>query len=214
MTTKISLKSYQKTLIGFTIFCLLFLWVRNGIQLNHKYNFLVWNIFLGFVPYVFALVTKLFLSKLNKIVVIGLAFLWFLFYPNAPYMITDFIHVQANSSIAVYEALLIFSFAMLSLFYGFYSLKLIEKSLLSHVGKTTVNTVIVLAILLSSFGLYLGRVLRLNSWDVFSNFFETMKTILDHLFPVTKNPVTYLMIILFSLIQYFLLNLIQNIDNE
>lgn len=212
MNTTFKIQSYIKWLSIFTVFCLLYLVIRNGVAHNKTYNFLVWNAFLGLVPFLVALGTYFFRNKLGKVPVLLLSGLWLLFYPNAPYMITDFIHVNPESKIVVYEALLIFSFAMLSLFYGFYSLKLIEKILQVHYKAVTVKIITWLAILLSSFGLYLGRVLRLNSWDVFTDFFGTMKVIFEHLFPITKNPVTYLMIILFTSIQIILLNLIQDID--
>jgi uncharacterized membrane protein len=153
-------------------------------------------------------------KKLNNFWLISGTSLWLLFYPNAPYMITDFIHVQAESGSVIYDALLIFSISMLSLFYGFYSIKLIQKVLLSHITKTKTNTIIAVSLLLSSFGIYLGRILRLNSWDVFTEPIKTIGVIFDHLFPITKNPVTYVIIILFTLIQWFLFNLMQEIDAE
>ncbi|MCG8701836.1 MAG: DUF1361 domain-containing protein [Bacteroidales bacterium] len=214
MTIKQVFKPYIKTLALFTLFCLCFMFIRNKVEQNNEYNFLIWNLFLGFVPFMVAWPTFLFQAKLNKVMVFVLAILWLLFYPNAPYMITDFIHVHDQSKFVIYDALMIFSFAMLSLFFGFYSLKLVQKMLLVYYNTIIVKLIVALAILLSSFGIYLGRILRLNSWDVFTHFGETMSTIFEHLFPITKNPVTYLMIFLFSIIQYILLNLIQNIDHE
>lgn len=104
---------------------------------------------------------------------------------------------------------LFFSISMQSLFFGFYSLRLMESILIQRASKLLVNTFIFSSILLSSFGIYLGRVLRLNSWDVFSSPLKTMDLIFNHLFPVSQNPTTYSMIILFTFIQLILLSLIQ-----
>ncbi len=208
------LKPYIKALAFFTIFCLLFLLIRNVVEHNSKYNFLVWNLFLGFVPFAVAWFAYLYRKQLKPVYIYLISAFWLLFYPNAPYMITDFIHIQSSSSYAVYDDLLIFSFSMLSLFYGFYSLKLTEILLSGVLKKAKVKLIVNLALLLSSFGIYLGRVLRLNSWDIFTDFIPTMKKILDHLFPPWKNPVTYIMIILFTIIQWLLISLIQDIDSE
>lgn len=207
-------KKYIQTLFYFSLFCFAFLLVRNYFEQNTQYNFLTWNLFLGFIPFVIALILQKFSKGLQKFWLLAGTCLWLLFYPNAPYMITDFIHVQASSTDVIYDALLIFSFSMLSLFFGFYSLKLVQKVISERTTKFITNAVIAASLLLSSFGIYLGRILRLNSWDVFTNFIETFKLIFDHLIPVSKNPVTYLIIILFTAIQWFLLNLMQNIDNE
>jgi uncharacterized membrane protein len=190
------------------------LFIRNLVEHNNEYNFLLWNLFLGFVPFLFALLINIFHTNLKKPLIIAGVLLWLLFYPNAPYMITDFIHVHSSSSYVVYDALLIFSFSMLSLFFGFYSIKLIEKTLYTYFNTKLVNIITIIALLLSSFGIYLGRILRLNSWDIFTHFIQTMQEILNHLFPPTKNPVTYLMIFLFTIIQWLMLNLIEKINNE
>ena len=118
------------------------------------------------------------------------------------------------STLVLYDALLIFSFSILSLFFGFYSLKLIEKILTGFYKTHYIKLISFSALVLSSFGVYLGRVLRLNSWDFFTNFYGTLQNMFDHLFPVTKNLVTYIMVILFTIIQWLLINLIQDIKDE
>jgi len=65
---------------------------------------------------------------------------------------------------------------------------------------------------LSSTGIYLGRILRLNSWDFFTHPIKTLQVIFNHLFPVTKNPSTYLVIFLFSIIQFILLIMMKDFD--
>lgn len=205
--------AYVKILILFTIFNALFLFARNLAAGNSDYNFLLWNLFLGFLPMAFAT-----LSRDEKIfrsgpLFFGAGFLWLLFYPNAPYMITDLIHVDNATGSVLYDALMIFSFAMQSLFFGFFSLKLMEATVLERYGKGATKTFLYLSILLSSFGIYLGRILRLNSWDVFTHPLQTAGEILSHLFPIGANVSTYAMIFVFTMIQILLFESMKDLEN-
>ena len=205
-------RNYLFVLVLFTAFDLLALFLRNAYAQNSTYNFLMWNLFLAFVPLGLAWITYYVADKWSTLVVVLLSFSWLLFYPNAPYMISDLIHVNDSSPIVLYEALLLFSFAMLALFYGFYSLKIIHLVFKFRMGTLMANVVIWVCIILSSTGIYLGRILRLNSWDIFTHPLRLLQTIFDHLFPVTKNPSTYLVIFLFSVIQFILLIMMKDFD--
>jgi uncharacterized membrane protein len=101
---------------------------------------------------------------------------------------------------------------MLALFYGFYSLKIIHLVFKFRMSKLMANLVIWICIILSSAGIYLGRILRLNSWDFFTHPIQILQTIFNHLFPITKNPTTYLVIFLFSIIQFMLLIMMKDFD--
>jgi len=205
-------RNYLVVLVLFTAFDLLALFIRNVYARNTTYNFLIWNLFLALVPLGLAWITYYVLNKSSTLVLVLLSFTWLLFYPNAPYMISDLIHVNDTSPIVLYEALLLFSFAMLALFYGFYSLKIIHLVFKFRMGTLMANVVIWMCIILSSTGIYLGRILRLNSWDIFTHPLTLFKTIFDHLFPVTRNPSTYLVIFLFSIIQFILLIMMKDFD--
>jgi len=205
-------RNYLVVLTLFTAFDLLALFIRNAYTQNSTYNFLMWNLFLAFVPLGLAWITYYVAGQRSTLLVVLLSFSWLLFYPNAPYMISDLIHVNENSPIVLYESLLLFSFAMLALFFGFYSLKIIHLVFKFRMGTLMANVVIWICIILSSTGIYLGRILRLNSWDLFTHPLKLFHTIYDHLFPVTKNPSTYLVIFLFSIIQFILLIMMKDFD--
>ncbi len=192
-------------LIIVTIINLIILFIRNKVTTDTTYNFLLFNLFLGFLPLLFAFILYQFSAKLKTWMVIAGSFIWLLFYPNAPYMLTDFIHVNAQSTSVIYDALIIFSISILSLFYGFYSLKIIHLIWYSRYNRKVANVVVLFSILLSSFGIYLGRILRLNSWDLFTKPFKVMADIFGHLWPVSDNPSTYYIILLFSVIQVIFL---------
>ena len=121
-----AIKSYLYPLALFLTFNLIVLLIRDLVIETNLYNFLLFNLFLGFLPILVAFILTLSYKKLSRFWIIVFVLVWLIFYPNAPYMITDLIHVNAESSYVIYDALIIFSFAMLSLFFGFYSIKMVQ----------------------------------------------------------------------------------------
>ena len=99
---------------------------RIFIAENYFLLFLVWNLFLAFVPWLIS--STLYLSKNNnKIIFIVFMTIWLLFFPNALYIVTDFIHLKtAASTMRWYDLILLFSYSFAGLFYGFVSLDFIE----------------------------------------------------------------------------------------
>ena len=93
--------------------------------------------------------------------------LWLIFFPNAPYMLTDFIHLGKSESAPVwYDALMLSSFAWTALLLGFASLYLVQLVARRVVGLAWSWVGVAGALALASFGVYLGRFVRFNSWDV------------------------------------------------
>nr|MBK9651453.1 DUF1361 domain-containing protein [Bacteroidota bacterium] len=205
-------KNYLIVLALITVFNIIVLYARNAFVGDTTYNFLRWNLFLALVPLLVAVMLQYFLPRVNKwIIAIGCC-VWLLFYPNSPYMISDLIHVDKTDSIILYDTLIIFSFSMLAIFYGFYSLKIIHLIFAKWMSIAKANMLIIFCIVLSSFGIYLGRVLRLNSWDIFHNPMGVFHTVIDHLFPFSKNPTTYAIIFIFSTIQFILLIMMKDMN--
>jgi uncharacterized membrane protein len=205
--------NYLLLLGAVTGFNLLLLAIRSAFVSMPDFHFLLWNLFLAFLPMLFAWLAFLFVHNINTIFTLLLMLLWLLFYPNAPYMISDMIHTDPGSRYVLYDAMILFSFAILALYYGFYSLKIIHRLLLLKVARKTALLLIILSIIFSSAGIYLGRVLRLNSWDFFTRPLYVGKLIFTHLLPVNKNPTTYVIIFLFSAIQFILLLLARDLDD-
>jgi uncharacterized membrane protein len=67
----------------------------------------------------------------------------------------------------MYDIFLLFVSAAAALLMGLYSLSHMEKMLLLKFSKKVTNILIAIIILFTSFGMYLGRFLRFNSWDLF-----------------------------------------------
>ena len=137
---------------------------------NTSFIYILWNILLAFVPFFISSILVLNTNKGNIIkpfFIIGFI-LWFIFLPNAPYVITDFIHLGRIHIVPVmYDIFLLFTSAAVSLLMGLYSLSHMEKILLLKFSKKVTNIFIAIIILFTSFGMYLGRFLRFNSWDLF-----------------------------------------------
>jgi uncharacterized membrane protein len=133
-----------------------------------QYFFLVWNLFLAWLPFLFALVVVGF--RRNQVMLGMFGLLWLLFFPNTSYLVTDLIHLHHTDIIPVwYDAFMLFAFALTGLMLGLLSLYFVHAVVRSYAG-TAVGWLFVLAVtVLGGVGVYIGRFMRWNSWDVFTN---------------------------------------------
>jgi uncharacterized membrane protein len=130
------------------------------------YRFLVWNLILAWVPFALALAAYDRARRRIDVGVVVMGVLWLLFFPNAPYMLTDFIHLQSSPTAPLwYDALMLSAFAWTGLLLGFASLYLMQMVWRRAVGPGWSWLGVVAALALASFGVYLGRFVRFNSWD-------------------------------------------------
>ena len=161
--------SFQKALFAFLGFIGLLIAVRIFYTGSKLYLFLVWNIFLAWVPFIISSgFAKLSNKATWKQVLIFCC--WLAFFPNALYIVTDLIHLEIESSVPKwFDAVLLFSASVAGLMMAFISLYkaevFLEKTRLSKFRPA----LIFLILFLGSFGVYLGRFLRWNSWDIISN---------------------------------------------
>ncbi|MEO6287989.1 MAG: DUF1361 domain-containing protein [Dyadobacter sp.] len=141
------------------------------ILFNSPVDFsLDWNLFLSWIPLIIAFsadsLSKRFESNVFLLTILSLA--WIAFLPNAPYMITDLAHltVDYQRDLTWHDIIMLFSYAEVSLFNGLVSLYWIHRSWRRVFEKRTANILLVISLPLAGFGVYLGRVRRMNSWDV------------------------------------------------
>jgi uncharacterized membrane protein len=164
--------------------CVLLFALRVAISGRTFYSYLVWNLALAAVPYAVAATGSSLLSRAREggwrtAAAVATATLWLVFYPNAPYIFTDFIHVinrtypraSATEWLGVtaltwYDLLMNAAFAFLGHFIGLVSMWIVQASFARTWGKWPARSLVGVAIFLSGFGIYLGRFSRLNSWDV------------------------------------------------
>jgi len=154
-----------------TAVCLGLLALR--ITYSHRlvYTYLAWNLFLAWLPMVCALAAYNAgkrRGRLSWLVVAGCALAWLLFFPNAPYLLTDILHLQPRADAPLwFDLVLLLAFAWTGFFLGLVSLVLMQ-ALVRRAAGAAASWTFALAVLgLSGFGIYLGRFLRWNSWDVF-----------------------------------------------
>jgi len=138
--------------------------------------FLIWNLILAYIPfYLSFIINRGGLSKSIKIVLLGV---WLLFFPNAPYLVTDLIHLHKSSSpILAFDVVLLFVFAFVGIYLAVKSASEIQSWISSILGKVFSKICMGVFFLLSGFGIYLGRNERWNSWDLFTKPFQLMREI-------------------------------------
>jgi uncharacterized membrane protein len=165
--TQFLLALLQATVVTIGLFVVRVL--RNG---NGDYNYLAWNLFLAWLPLLFALwLTRILRTKLwSSWEGLGVSALWLLFLPNSFYMISDFIHLHGIATVdLLFDAVMFTAFIYLGLTLGFSSLYLVHLELKKRFNALRSAGFIGGVLLLASFAIYLGRDLRWNSWDVLTN---------------------------------------------
>jgi len=138
---------------------------------NARYGLLLWNLFLAWLPLVFALLAcRLAASRGLRDWRFGAAAAaWLVFFPNAPYIFTDVVHLPLSYWAHYWVDLaVILICAVTGLVLGFVSLFLLQSLVTRRWGRTAGWGFVGAVSALSGFGIFLGRFLRFNSWDVFA----------------------------------------------
>ncbi|MDD2418739.1 MAG: DUF1361 domain-containing protein [Oscillospiraceae bacterium] len=135
-----------------------------------------WNLFLAVLPLVFSMLVGFAIQNNRKGFAAMAGILWLLFFPNAPYMITDIIHLHLFEysgtsgfvqNMVGWSWLLYVSMGiLLGITTGMMSMELIYQRLVQRKGRKAAYTSVLVISLLSGYAIFVGRFLRLNSWDV------------------------------------------------
>jgi uncharacterized membrane protein len=169
---------------------------------NLAYGFLIWNLFLAWLPLVFAVLAceKFERSSARNRLFLGFAGAWLLFFPNAPYIFTDLVHLTSRNFYAHFwvDLTLILSCALTGLVLGFVSLYLMQSMVRRLVGPLASWGFIAGVAALSGFGIYLGRFQRFNSWDVLLKPLQLTAGIGHWLANPLAHPTTYAFPALFA----------------
>ncbi len=197
--------SFNKLLVGWIIFIGGLIACRIYFTGELLFIFLIWNLFLAWIPFYTS--TKLQQLKNQPWAQYAVLLIWLLFFPNSLYIITDLIHVgRATGAPKWYDATLLFSAALLGLLLAFVSLYQVEKFLQRKMNPQLVNAFVILILFLGSFGVYLGRFLRWNSWNILNKPLDLFISIGDRILNPIVNwytwGVTCMLTILFFLIYY------------
>jgi len=183
-----------------TALCLLLVGLRVHVTAKVTFVFLVWNLFLALIPYLVSTLLVVYHQRIRNTALIILPLLiWLCFFPNAPYILTDLFHLKQRPGVPYwYDLALILFFAWNGLMVGYASLFDIQ-SVLSQRFNATIGWLAALASLaLAGFGIYLGRYLRWNSWDVISSPEPLIRDISNRIVDPMSYPHTYGVTIIFS----------------
>lgn len=172
------------------LFSLLLLGARMFYTHELTFIFLAWNLFLAFVPY---FISQWLTNKptwiVNKWTFVPLFIAWMLFIPNSFYIITDLFHIHYHSGDVPlwFNLLLILSFAWNGLIMGVLSVRQMEKIMQLLWGREHELLFLYPIMWLNALGVFIGRYLRFNSWDIITNPFSLVMNIID----ILIHPVVY-----------------------
>lgn len=170
MKTNFLTKTFSRHYVLFAMaaFCVALLLVRAKITQSIFFFFLIWNLFLAYTPLG---VTSIMRQQSNMMKrwywFYPALLLWLVLLPNAPYIITDFVHLKKETNVPVwFEVLLIASFSVCGMLFGLASMK----DMFSMIAKRSSQRIAWVAMgvfsILCGFGMYVGRFLRYNTWDI------------------------------------------------
>lgn len=123
----------------------LYVYERSGIFIHRA---IVWNVFLALLPYLFMTLFFAAQQRRHHLGMLAAFLCWLLLFPNVPYLITDFIHISPLTFYIFQETGSVYVRELLPW------LELLHLAVGIFLG------------IMSSYGVYLGRFLRLNSWDI------------------------------------------------
>jgi len=193
------------TLTASSLVSVVLLVIRMVVAGNGRFGFMVWNLFLAWLPVVFALGFRLNITKhrLQSWQNILLLFLWLGFLPNSFYLMSDLIHLQSSGEASVlYDIAMMMSFIINGLILGYISVYIVHVQLLKKLSDRAVLAFLAFVFFACGFAIYLGRYLRWNTWDIIVNPFG----ILFDLSERVVNPVLHIQTYIVTLTFFVLLS--------
>ena len=170
-------------------------------------SWMKFNISLALIPVLLAWLAYFIKNRILKIL---LLIVWLIFIPNTIYIVTDILHlIKQSNNVGIFVGIILYIqysiFLSLGLLTYVLSLYPIEKILKKHYKKqkTNINILLITINFLIGFGIVLGRVHRLNSWDLILE----LQKVLDATREIAFSPSMILLAVLFGLLSnlvYFL----------
>jgi uncharacterized membrane protein len=188
------------SLAGLSVLVVAMVAVRVVYSGNSYYNSLVWNLFLAWIPFGLAIVVyDGFRRGAGRAQLWSAGILWLLFFPNAPYIVTDLKYLQEWTGAPIwFDVVLVCAAAWCGLLLGFMSLYLMQAVVRRTVGAVNAWLFVLAVLTVSSFGIYLGRFQRWNSWDVFTQPERLAVNIWTQLTQPHEHPKTVAVTVLFT----------------
>lgn len=156
------------------------------------FKFLIWNLFLAWLPFVFSMAAhELDKRKIGGLLVFPLGIAWLLFFPNAPYIMTDLVHLMMRKKLYFvggtvqsrfwYDLVMLLLFTWSGWLTGFFSLYQFQAVIYRKSNLMFSWIFVLFACGLGGYGVLLGRVYRLNSWDVLTDRHQLYQLVMDSL---------------------------------
>lgn len=165
------------------------------------YVFLLWNLFLAFIPYAISHWLSLHIRVIENKWKLGMTLMiWLLFIPNTFYILTDLFHLtEIESAPKWFDLLLLLSFAWNGLLFGIVSIRKIEIILHIISGRWFSFFIVFVVMWLNALGIYIGRFLRYNSWDIIAHPFSLFSEMFQVLVFPFDNKMEWVMISCYAL---------------
>ena len=126
--------------------------------------FLAWNLTLAWIPWVCSTIAST-ARRPSSVLIAGAV--WIAFLPNAPYLVTDFLHLSLRAPIPLwYDIALLACFAWSGCLLAIVSLRAMHELVAKRFGALVGWGFVAASAGLSGLGIYIGRFLRWNSWDL------------------------------------------------
>jgi len=181
-------KAVTRALLLATGICILLLALRGARLGDLRWGAFVWNLFLAWMPLIFArmLCGELDRPGRRRWLLGGLFVAWFLFFPNAAYIVTDLIHLKTRPPVPRwFDYILITAYAWTGLFLCYTSLRLLHARVQQWWGWQIGWTFATGMLAAGSFGIYVGRFFRWNSWDMIFRPWSTLRDLAKFTHPGT-----------------------------
>jgi uncharacterized membrane protein len=203
----------DRLLIASTLFSCLLVVLRVIHTHSLQFIWMGWNLFLAYLPYLLS--TWLTVKQPRRLFLLILSIVWLLFIPNTFYILTDLFHLidrRHPHSPEWYDLALIFSFAWNGLLLGVLSIRQMEKLLLPARAALRSHFFLYPTMFLCALGVYIGRYLRYNSWDVLSNPLALTVDILGMIIHPLRNGSAWTMIACYTVLLCFVYNMLKKMS--
>lgn len=190
-----NLQSLWRNVLGVLLFlstaASLMLLLRFFVTGSTRFSFLLWNLFLAWLPALISLWFTRPRKEFHRVLAACLFIFWLFLLPNTFYILSDFVHLRASGDINIlFDAVLLFSFSAIGFLLGLLSLGIMHLWIRRYIGERLALGAMYVIIYLCSFAIYLGRYLRWNSWDIFTNPLGLLVDVSDRVIAPLDHPRT------------------------
>jgi uncharacterized membrane protein len=170
---------------------------------SFRYWFMLWNLALAWTaPFIaWLLIERLKRASWRHWSNIALTVLWIGFLPNSFYMVSDLIHVRPTGEVSIiFDAVLFSSFIFNGFVAGYIGSYFVHRELIRRRGEMKAYAMIIGVFALASYAIYLGRVLRWNTWDAIFHPAGLIFDVSDNILNPLAHPQAFVVTLSFTLL--------------